>query len=243
MTALLEVDGLSAGYGDITAIWDVSLSVAPGQVTVVLGRNGAGKTTTLLTIAGILKMRAGSVRFKGEDISRRQPSARTRLGISLVQENKRIFRQRTVEQNLQIGAYCLPRRERAASIADAYERFPVLAERRGERAGALSGGQQQMLAIAQALASRPTVLMIDEPSGGLAPVIVRDVMNTIRELRSEGLGIILVEQLVDQALGMADDLVVLDNGRVVVSRPAGELGDTNELRDVYLGIRPPTPSA
>jgi branched-chain amino acid transport system ATP-binding protein len=243
VTALLEVDGLSAGYGDITAIWDVSLSVAPGQVTVVLGRNGAGKTTTLLTIAGILKMRAGSVRFKGEDISRRQPSARTRLGISLVQENKRIFRQRTVEQNLQIGAYCLPRRERAASIADAYERFPVLAERRGERAGALSGGQQQMLAIAQALASRPTVLMIDEPSGGLAPVIVRDVMNTIRELRSEGLGIILVEQLVDQALGMADDLVVLDNGRVVVSRPAGELGDTNELRDVYLGIRPPTPSA
>src|SRR5690606_4741411 len=115
--------------------------------------------------------------------------------------------------------------------------------RRGARAGALSGGQQQMLAIAQALASRPTVLMIDEPSGGLAPVIVRDVMNTIRELRSEGLGIILVEQLVDQALGMADDLVVLDNGRVVVSRPAGELGDTNELRDVYLGIRPPTPSA
>ena len=243
MTPLLEVEGLSAGYGDITAIWDVSLAVEPGKVTVVLGRNGAGKSTSLLAIAGILKVRAGSVRFRGEDITRRPASARTRLGISLVQENKRIFRQRTVDQNLQIGAYCLPRRERAASVAAAYERFPVLAERRGERAAALSGGQQQMLAIAQALASRPTVLMIDEPSGGLAPVIVRDVMNTIRELRSEGLGIVLVEQLVDQALGMADDLVVLDNGRVVVSRPAGELEDTDELRDVYLGIRPATPSA
>lgn len=233
---LLVVRDLSAGYGDIRATWDVSLDVYPGQVTAVLGRNGAGKSTTLLAIAGALRARTGSIHLEGREISSLSAPARTRLGISLVQENKRIFRQRTVDQNLMLGAYCLPRRERRPSVRAAYERFPILAERKSAKAGSLSGGQQQMLAIAQALASRPKVLMVDEPSGGLAPVIVRSVMDTVRDLAADGIGILLVEQLVDQALGLADRAVVLDNGRVALSGATSELGGAAELRDVYLGV-------
>lgn len=238
-SALLEVNGLSAGYGDLRATWDVSLAVCPGQITAVLGRNGAGKTTTMLAIAGVLKPKSGSIRFRDADITERSAAERTRLGLSLVQENKRIFRQRSVDQNLMLGAYCLPRRARRKSVDAAYDRFPLLAARRDHRAGALSGGQQQMLAIAQALASQPTVLMIDEPSGGLAPVVVAEVMRAVDELKREGLGILLVEQLIDQALGVADGLVVLDNGRVVLASNVSDLAGTDELRDVYLGIRQP----
>jgi branched-chain amino acid transport system ATP-binding protein len=237
---LLVVDDLSAGYGDIRATWSVTLSVHAGRITAVLGRNGAGKTTTLLAVAGVLRARTGSIRLEGREISSTSADARTRLGISLVQENKRIFRQRTVEQNMMLGAYCLPRRDRKASVEAAYERFPLLNERRGARAGALSGGQQQMLAIAQALASRPKVLMIDEPSGGLAPVVVHAVMETVRQLAADGIGILLVEQLVDQALDIADWAIVLDNGRVALSGATGTLGGSAQLRDVYLGVGAPT---
>jgi len=241
--SLLVVDDLSAGYGDIRATWGVSLTVDAGKITALLGRNGAGKTTTLLAIAGVLRARTGSVTLGGRDITSVSAHQRTRLGVALVQENKRIFRQRTVDQNMMLGAYCLPRRARRASIEAAYERFPVLAERRDSRAGALSGGQQQMLAIAQALASQPKVLMIDEPSGGLAPVIVRDVMETIRELSADGIAILLVEQLVEQALQIAHHAVVLDNGKVVLSGPSAELGGAAELRDVYLGVAAPVHQA
>ena len=237
--ALLVVDDLSAGYGDIRATWGVSLAVRPGRITALLGRNGAGKTTTPLAIAGVLRARSGSIILEGQEIATTAAHARTRLGISLVQENKRIFRQRTVDQNMMLGAYCLPRRQRRDSVEEAYARFPLLLERRTSRAGALSGGQQQMLAIAQALASRPKVLMIDEPSGGLAPVIVRDVMDTVRQLAADGIGILLVEQLVEQALGIADQAVVLDNGHVALSGDTASLGGAAELRDVYLGVGAP----
>jgi branched-chain amino acid transport system ATP-binding protein len=228
--ALLDVRALGAGYGDLRVLWDVSLTVRPGHATVVLGRNGAGKTTLLSTIAGLLRAPAGSVHFLGTDVTRTTAPARTRLGIAFVQENKRVFKRRTVEQNLRLGAYMLPRKEARAAIEPAYERFPILKKKRKEAAGALSGGQQQMLAIAQALMPDPKLLMLDEPSAGLAPVIVQEVLETVSALKASGLGLLLVEQLVDQALSVADDIVVIEHGRA-----AAGTADRAALRDTYLG--------
>jgi branched-chain amino acid transport system ATP-binding protein len=232
---LLDVRGLGAGYGDLQVLWDVSLAVQPGRATVVLGRNGAGKTTLLSALAGLVRTSAGSVHFLGTDITGAAAPARTRSGIGLVQENKRIFRRRTVEQNLQLGGYTLPRREVGAAIEPAYARFPVLKQRRRDPAGALSGGQQQMLAIAQALMPGPKLLMLDEPSAGLAPVVVQEVLETVRGLKAAGLGILLVEQLVDQALSVADVIVVIEHGRAVSSTTAERGMNLAALRDAYLG--------
>jgi len=234
---LLEVDGLAAGYGDLQVLWDVALGVRAGEITVLLGRNGAGKTTTLRAVAGLSRASAGSVVMAGNDITRLSADARVRRGIAMVQEGKRIFRRRTVHENLLLGGYTLGlgRRRLAERCGYNYDRFPMLRDRAGTPAGMLSGGQQQMLAIAQALMAEPKVLMLDEPSAGLAPTVVKSTFETVAALSAEGLGVLLVEQQVDHALRIASHVVVLDVGRVVVSGPASEVGDASVIRDAYLG--------
>lgn len=234
---LLQVDGLATGYGDLRVVWDVSLRVRPGEITALLGRNGAGKTTTLRAIAGLGKTMAGTVLFEGEDIASVAAHKRVRRGIAYVQEGKRVFHRQSVEQNLLLGGYSR-RMRRGALRAEAeriYELFPVLAEKRRAPAGSMSGGQQQMLAIGQALMSAPRLLLLDEPSGGLAPVIVGEVMERVRMLTETGLGVLLVEQAVEAALGVADHVTVLDVGRVVMDRPAGGIADAEVVKEAYFG--------
>ena len=234
---LLQVRNLATGYGDLRVVWDVSLDVSPGRITALLGRNGAGKTTTLRAITGLNKVAGGSVTLDGADIAGVSAHQRVRQGIAFVQEGKRVFHGQTIEQNLLLGGYA--RRLRRSLVhreLDAiYDLFPILGEKRNLKAGSMSGGQQQMLAIGQALMAQPRVLLLDEPSGGLAPVIVREVMGRIGELRSTGLAILLVEQSVEAMAQVADELVVLDMGRVVLSTPAGQAADLDRVREAYLG--------
>ena len=234
---LLTVDRLSAGYRDLQVLWNVSLRVDTGAVSVLLGRNGAGKTTTLRAIAGLNKATSGSIRLLADDITHVPASARASRGIAMVQEGKRVFRRRSVHENLLLGGYALGWRRKQLSqhCEVAYDRFPMLRDRSKTLAGSLSGGQQQMLAIAQALLAEPKVLMLDEPSAGLAPSIVKDVFETIVGLSREGLGVLLVEQAVDDAVRIADRVTVMDVGRIVVDGAAGTAGDTAVIREAYLG--------
>ncbi|MFD7877418.1 ABC transporter ATP-binding protein [Streptomyces sp. NPDC059766] len=233
---LLEVSSLAAGYGDLRVLWDISLAVRPGRVTVVLGRNGAGKTTLLSSIVGIVKPDTGTVRFQGQDITRTPAPRRTAAGLALVQEGKRVFRRRTVEQNLRIGGHTMARGGLGTALERAYEQFPVLGAKRKVMAGALSGGQQQMLAIASALMPGPSVLMLDEPSAGLAPVVVDEVLAAITRLKTEGMGVLLVEQLVDKALAVADDVTIIEHGRVAAATSIAQT-DRDQVRRIYLGER------
>jgi branched-chain amino acid transport system ATP-binding protein len=238
---LLEVRDVQAGYGQLQALWGVSLTAYPGAVSLVLGRNGAGKTTTLRTISGLTDVRAGEIRFGGQPVDGLPAHRRSALGIAFVQEGKRVFIDRTVEENLLLGTYSKrwSRRERRAACDRAYERFPILATRRHRPAGALSGGQQQMLAIAGALAAEPTLLLLDEPSAGLAPAIVGDVLGVVRGLCDEGLAVVLVEQNAERALTIADHVTVLDLGRVTVDVPASQADVSSLVRTAYFDA-PPT---
>lgn len=236
---VLDLKGVTAGYGDIKVLRDVSLSVWAGACTLLLGRNGAGKSTTLLTASGVIRPSSGSVHFQGADLTSTPAHRRTRTGLALVQENKRVFKRRTVEQNLLLGGYSMSKNNRSRAMEAAYVQFPILADKRKAPAGSLSGGQQQMLAIAQALMPSPTVLMLDEPSAGLAPSIVKEVFATVERLKSEGIGILLVEQLVDKAMPLADHVALLEHGRVVLSSPAEEINDLSELRESFMGRRRP----
>jgi branched-chain amino acid transport system ATP-binding protein len=237
MNELLRLEHVSAGYHDIRAVWDLDLSVRSGEVFVLLGRNGAGKTTVLSTIAGLLRATTGTVTLEGRDITRQSTPARTRLGIGLVQENKRIFRRRTVEENLILGAFWRyrTRRELQGAVDAEYERFPILRQRRARVAGTLSGGEQQMLAIAQVLVAKPKVLMLDEPSAGLAPEIVGRVLRTIANLRETGMGILLVEQMIHGALEIADTIGVLELGRLAMNKPRRDIQDIDEIQRLYFG--------
>ncbi len=233
----LVVNGLSAGYGGITAVWDLDLNVRPRTITALLGRNGAGKTTTLHAIAGLVQTSRGSIELGGNRLDGLPAYRRVGHGISLVQEGKQIFRHLTVEENLLLGCYPSKRSRRAlrAEIEDQLSRFPMLRERIGERAGSLSGGQQQMLAIAQALLARPKILMLDEPSAGLAPGIVSDVFATIRRLADEGIGVLLVEQLVERTMEIADVVVVLDVGRAILRHETSMGRDPAVVEAAYFG--------
>jgi len=233
---ILRVEGLHSGYGDLRVLHGVSLSAVPGRCTAVLGANGAGKTTLLSTIAGILRTGSGSIQLAGRELGRSPAHRRSELGLALVQEGKRVFHGRTVHENLLLGGRALRRRDRAAAVDRAFDRFPVLGDKSAQRAGALSGGQQQMLAIAQALMPEPEVLMLDEPSAGLAPIVVKDVLTTIELLKAEGKAVVLVEQLVAEALSVADRALVLDRGYIVIDRAAADV-DADEIRQVYLGMR------
>jgi branched-chain amino acid transport system ATP-binding protein len=226
MEPTLSVENLRLGYGDLTVVWDVSLKVYAGRTTALVGRNGAGKTTLLSGIGGLLRTRSGKVQLLGEDVSKAPPWTRVRRGLGVMQEGKRILRTLTVQENLMLalsGAK-VSRSKYAERIDEMYGRFPVLGPRRHELAGALSGGQQQMLAIAQALIPRPRVLLIDEPSSGLAPIVVHEILRIIDGLKSEGIGILLVEQLLEEVLsGIADDVVLIERGRVLLADEAKNL--------------------
>jgi branched-chain amino acid transport system ATP-binding protein len=224
--ALLSVEHLRLAYGDLTVVWDVSLQVHRGRTTALVGRNGAGKTTLLAGIAGLLKARHGRVRFGDADITRLAPWNRVHHGLGLVQEGKRILRSLTVQENLVLALHGagVGRRDFAPRQEEMYTRFPILGSRRTERASSLSGGQQQMLAIAQALIARPRVLLIDEPSSGLAPVVVHEILGIIDQLKAEGIGILLVEQLIEEVLsGVAQDVVLMERGRVMLADRAENL--------------------
>lgn len=234
---LLEVKNLATGYGDLRAVWDASLTVRAGEVSVLLGRNGAGKTTTLRAIAGLNNVDAGSITLRGEDITSRPAFRRVGDGIALVQEGKRIFKRRTIEENLLLGGYLrgLGKRALTHELEPIYQMFPALAERKHVVSGQLSGGQQQMLAIGQALMAKPSLLMLDEPSGGLAPSIVAEVMDKVAMLKQTGIGILLVEQAVAASLEVADRVTVLDVGRVLLDKPAAEVTDPEALTEAYFG--------
>ncbi|KAA9147241.1 ABC transporter ATP-binding protein [Microbacterium lushaniae] len=237
MTDTLVVEHLIAGYGQLKVIRDLSLTCRSGELTVLLGRNGAGKTTTLSAIAGLVTTMSGTVSLEGV-VQTGSTVQRVKSGLGLVQEGKRVFRGLSVEENLRLGGY-IARGTRGAvpeGIARAYERFPILKAKRRDVAGSLSGGQQQMLAIAQALMPEPSVLMLDEPSAGLAPTIVEEVFGEIAALAKSGLCVLLVEQLIDHSLAVADRVVVLDHGRITIDDDVEALGSWDTLRESYLGV-------
>jgi branched-chain amino acid transport system ATP-binding protein len=231
------VENLATGYGDIRAVWDVSLKVNPHELTAVLGRNGAGKTTLLRAIAGLNKVSNGSIKYKGQDVSSLQAHRRVGQGMALVQDGKQVFRRLSVQDNLFLGGYSLgvSRRKMPEKLTRIYDIFPALGERQKVTVGQLSGGQQQMVAIGQALMAEPSLLMLDEPSGGLAPSIVDELMAILVTLKHEGMGILLVEQQVEAAIEVADHVVVLDIGRVILDAPASELVDLDVLKEAYFG--------
>jgi branched-chain amino acid transport system ATP-binding protein len=234
---LLQVDGLRAGYADIPVLQEVSLEVCAGEIVALIGSNGAGKTTLLCALAGLLPAMAGEVRFAGQAITHQRAYQRVRRGIVMVPEGRRLFAAMTVRQNLLLGAY--QRHDRAAIARDlerVYTLFPRLREREHQLAGTLSGGEQQMCAIGRGLMAAPTLLMIDELSLGLAPVVVDSLLEALAAIRAQGTTILLVEQDVQVALTTADRAYVLETGRVRLSGPAGELLANPEVRRAYLGI-------
>jgi branched-chain amino acid transport system ATP-binding protein len=233
---LLVVDGLTVAYGAVVALRDVSLAVAPGEIVAALGPNGAGKTTLLRTLAGALKPQRGTVLFDGGALTGLVPEAVVRRGVALVPEGRHVFPNLTVEENLSIGG--IARADRDGLRADTERwlaRFPILGERASQLAGTLSGGEQQQLAIARALMSRPRMLLLDEPSLGLAPIVVDRIFELIEELRSDRVTVLLVEQNVHRALEVADRAYVLSVGSVVASGPTDQLVE-GELERSYLGI-------
>ena len=234
--ALLEIGDLAASYGKIEALRGVSLSVAPHTVTCLLGPNGAGKTTLMLTIAGVLKPRRGSIRFDGAQIAGWPPDRIVAHGVALVPENRLVFAQMSVHDNLLTGAYL--RKDGHAVVSDIermYHRFPRLKERAGQHAGTLSGGEQQMLAVARALMSRPRLLLMDEPSLGLGPLLVAEIFSIVAELKREGTTILLVEQNAHAALAVADRVYLMEQGRITFQGVPGELAEDEVIRRAYLG--------
>jgi branched-chain amino acid transport system ATP-binding protein len=233
---MLEVDGLEVAYGQIRAVRGVSFTVEAGQVVTLIGSNGAGKTTTLRTLSGLLPSSGGEVRFEGRRIDGTPAHAIVELGIAHVPEGRRIFPRLTVLENLQLGAFSRGRElDLRPDLERVYELFPVLAERRSQFGGTLSGGEQQMLAIGRALMSRPRLLMLDEPSMGLSPIMMTRIFTTLAELKAEGTTILLVEQNAQAALTLADRGYVLETGRLVLGGDGPELLQSAEVRKAYLG--------
>jgi len=233
---MLEAKGLHVGYGDAPALWDVSLSVGAGEIVSVLGPNGAGKTTLVNAIARLLPIRRGSLRFDGADVTAANAQAMCNRGVALIPEGRRLFTRMSVEENLELGSYRRAARSaRAQAVERVYAMFPILAERRRQLAGTMSGGQQQMLAIGRALMAQPKLLLIDEPSLGLAPLIVEQVFATIRTIHASGVSILLIEQNVTKALDLVERAYVLEGGRVVAEGRPAELRAQPHIRAAYLG--------
>ncbi|HUF55443.1 MAG TPA: ABC transporter ATP-binding protein [Thermohalobaculum sp.] len=234
---MLELEDAAVSYGKVSALRGVSMAVPEGSIVTIIGGNGAGKTTTLRAISGLAPLKAGEIRYRGERIDRLPPDRIVGLGIAHVPEGRRIFPDLTVEENLRTGAFL--RRDAAAVAADLdgiYGRFPRLRERRRQRAQTLSGGEQQMLAIGRALMSGPKLLLMDEPSMGLAPVVVEEIARIIEEVGREGTTVVLVEQNAELALDLADYVYVLETGSLALEGPAAELRDNDHVRAAYLGI-------
>lgn len=233
---LLEIANLSSDYGRIRALHGVSLAIGEGELVSLVGANGAGKTTLLRTISGIRPASGGSVTFDGRDITKTPPDRRVRMGIVQVPEGRQVFAPMRVEENLLMGAYTRPRREHAQALAKQYEMFPALKEARDKLAGTLSGGQQQMLAVARALMSSPRLLLLDEPSLGLAPKLVDEVFETIVRLREAGVTIFLVEQNAWKALSIADRGYVMETGEITLTDSGQALLTNERVKAAYLGL-------
>jgi branched-chain amino acid transport system ATP-binding protein len=233
---LLKLDGVTSGYGPIVAVRDVSIEVYPGEVVTLLGANGAGKSTTLLTIAGLVRPSAGTIAFDGQDIVHMKPEDVVRLGIALTPEGRGIFAHLSVTDNLRIGAATRKDKvEVAGTMEEMFDLFPILRERAKQLAGTLSGGEQQMLALARSLMSRPRLMLLDEPSLGLAPRIVAQIFGLLRELPARGVTVLLVEQNVSLALDVASRGYVLATGEMQMEGSAEELASAVDLEEVYLG--------
>ncbi len=232
---LLEVEGLGGHYGGIEVLHGIDLAVRDGEIVALVGANGAGKTTLLRILSGLHRGASGTVTFTGENITRLSASRRVLRGMAHVPEGRQVFSPMTIEDNLRMGGHTRPSREIADGIERSYAMFPVLAERRRQLAGTLSGGEQQMLAIARALMSRPRVLLLDEPSMGLAPFMVEAIMETVARLRREGTTILLVEQNASAALRLADRGYVIETGRIALTGSGPDLLADQRVRDAYLG--------
>ena len=235
--ALLSVRNIDAGYGHVGVLEDVSLSIPRGGIVALVGRNGAGKSTLLRAVSGLIRPSRGEILFEGRGIAGARPDAIVAGGLLHVAEGRRLFRRQSVDDNLELGRYGLKltTAERKIRLERVHALFPVLREKGNLLAGSLSGGQQQMLAIGQAMMRAPKLLMLDEPSLGLAPVLVDQVLDAIQQLRADGVAILLVEQLVERALEIADDACVLQNGRLIAEGPAHEIATSDALHAAYMG--------
>jgi branched-chain amino acid transport system ATP-binding protein len=233
---LLELLDVHAGYGPLTVLQGISMTVLPGEIVTVIGANGAGKTTTMQCCSGLLPIRQGSIRFAGVDLGRMAAHRIPALGLAQVPEGRRIFPRLTVAENLHVGGYlCRDRTERQQRMEQAFALFPVLAERRQQLGGTLSGGEQQMLALARALMTRPRLLIMDEPSMGVAPLVVRTIAGCIRDLHAQGLAVLLVEQNAHLALSLASRGYVMEHGRIVLSGSSTALRQDPRVQQAYLG--------
>ena len=232
---MLKVNDINVYYGSIHAIKDISFEVRKGQIVTLVGANGAGKSTTLQTISGLLHSKTGSIEVLGKNLAGVAPHKIVEHGLAHVPEGRRVFLQMSVEENLEMGAYTRPRSEIDDGIADVYSRFPRLKERRKQVAGTLSGGEQQMLAMGRALMSKPQLLMLDEPSMGLSPILVDQIFDIIKELHNAGTTILLVEQNAQMALSIADNAYVLESGKIVLSGTGAELLASEQVKKAYLG--------
>jgi branched-chain amino acid transport system ATP-binding protein len=235
---MLKIRNLEAGYGKLRVLKNVSMHVSGGEIVAIIGANGAGKTTLLATIAGLIRASSGEIRFLGEDISKLAPAKIPGRGCVMVPEGRQVFASMTVADNLILGGHALSRQHKKdlpRLLDHQYELFPILRERRSQLAGTLSGGEQQMLAMGRALMSRPSLVMMDEPSTGLAPLIVRDIFQIIVRLRAEGNTVLLVEQNAKAALAIADRGYVLETGKVIIQGPAEDLLANKDVQRAYLG--------
>ncbi len=233
---LLEIRDLSSHYGRIRALDGIDIAIASGELVALVGANGAGKTTLLRTLSGVQPASAGGVFLEDRNITRLSPNARVRLGIAQVPEGRQVFGPMSVEDNLRLGAFTRRSGEAAETLAEMYEMFPMLADKRRQSAGTLSGGQQQMLAIARALMARPRLLLLDEPSMGLSPRLIDETFETIVRLRGGGTTILLVEQNAFMALAIADRAYVLEAGRITLAGPGKDLMNNEKVKEAYLGL-------
>jgi branched-chain amino acid transport system ATP-binding protein len=234
---MLEIDGLSAAYGKVQVLWDVSVNVEEGELFALVGANGAGKSTLLRAISGIVRPTAGKITFMGKRLDRLTPNAIVSTGLSHIPESRKLFPDMSIRENLEMGAY--PRRSwrsRRQTLERVYELFPRLQERSGNLARTLSGGEQQMLAMGRGIMSLPKMCIVDEPSNGLAPMVVKEIFEILKTMRDEGITILLVEQNVRQTLNIADRACVLENGRVVLAGACSDLMCSDHVRKAYLGL-------
>ena len=241
--ACLKVEGVTSGYGGVTVLRDVSLDVKEGEIVAILGANGAGKSTLLKTIVGLLNPMGGGIEAHGEDICACSPESITRKRVVLVPEGRQLFDTMTVRENLMLGGYTQPRGHRDDELDRVLELFPILEERLKQKASSMSGGQRQMLALGRALMAKPSLLLLDEPSLGLAPLIIKETFETLAKLRDDGVTILIVEQNAMMTLKLADRAYVLDRGRIAMEGPADELAQDPRVRQAYLGLEALTEDA
>jgi branched-chain amino acid transport system ATP-binding protein len=234
---MLEVENVSAGYGMVQILWDVSFKINEKEIVSIIGPNGAGKTTLVRTIAGLLPAKNGTIRFKGENIEKLPPYEIVKKGLTLIPEGREIFPRMTVDENLRLGAYTINDKDKVAETKErVYQIFPVLKKKAKILAQTLSGGEQQMLVIGRSLMSNPQLLILDEPSLGLAPIIVEKVLDTLQKINDDGVTILLVEQNIRDSLNIANRAYVLEEGKIIIEGEGRELLDNDHIKEVYLGV-------